>query len=82
MKGGRNVPMFDSFHVFNNSISLCLFKSVFIGADSSMYIERWKGICKQHRFFSLALAWRICTSVALSLSRQLERPFLGGFSCL
>jgi hypothetical protein len=46
MKGndkGRNVPIFDSSHVFHYSISLYLFKAVVTGADSSLYIERWKG---------------------------------------
>ena len=42
MKRGRNVPMFDSFHVFHYIISLCFFQAVVIGADSSLYIERWK----------------------------------------
>ena len=75
MKRGRNVPTFDSFHVFHYIISLCLFKAVVIGADSSLYIERWTRICKQHGIFSMALAWRVCTSLALSSSRQTERPF-------
>lgn len=34
-----------------------LFKAVIIGADFSLYIERWKGISKQHGFFFF-LAWR------------------------
>jgi hypothetical protein len=54
MKRGRNVPMFDSFHVFHYIISLYFFQAVVIGADSSLYIERWKRFANSMDFS----AWR------------------------
>jgi hypothetical protein len=43
----------------------CLDRSERYIANLSLYIERWKGICKQHGFFSMALAWRVYGSLAL-----------------